>query len=236
MPPRPTSGCGGGCSPSGPTRCGTRRSTSGPPPTGTTTSRRSPSPGLLRMSLSDPGSVNLGGRTRRRAERRRSSTPTASTTSPTSSRCAGTIGSGPSIAIYEPGFLRVVLAHLEAGRLPDGCVRQAVPQRRPRPHRRPVRPAADASGARRLPRAARRHRSGVGGLGGRRRPRRRRRVPRPRSTPVAICTSGSSSTAATVRRRTSSWSEAAVKAAADAGRPVATCDEAAVILGLPRRR
>ncbi len=28
---------------------------------------------------------------------------------------------GPSIAIYEPGFLRVVLAYLEAGRLPAGA-------------------------------------------------------------------------------------------------------------------
>jgi uncharacterized protein (DUF849 family) len=76
--------------------------------------------GLLRMSLSDPGSVNLGGRT--------DGVPSGGFVYANSfDSIARQIalcrehGLGPSIAIYEPGFLRVVLAYLEAGRLPAGC-------------------------------------------------------------------------------------------------------------------
>jgi len=76
--------------------------------------------GLLRMSLSDPGSVNLGGRT--------DGVPSGGFVYANSfdsiahqfALCRDH-GLGPSIAVYEPGFLRVVLAYLEAGKLPDGC-------------------------------------------------------------------------------------------------------------------
>ncbi len=75
--------------------------------------------GMLRMSLSDPGSVNLGGRT--------DGVPSGSFVYANS---FDNIGHqldlchehrlGPSFAIYEPGFLRVVLAYRDAGRLPAG--------------------------------------------------------------------------------------------------------------------
>lgn len=75
--------------------------------------------GLLRMSLSDPGSVNLGGRT--------DGLPSGSFVYANSfdsiahqfALCREH-GLGPSIAVYEPGFLRVVLAYHEAGMLPAG--------------------------------------------------------------------------------------------------------------------
>jgi 3-keto-5-aminohexanoate cleavage enzyme len=76
--------------------------------------------GMLRMSLSDPGSVNLGGRTE--------GLPSGGFV------YANSFDSihhqfalchehrlGPSIAIYEPGFLRAVLAYHEAGQLPAGA-------------------------------------------------------------------------------------------------------------------
>jgi uncharacterized protein (DUF849 family) len=75
--------------------------------------------GLLRMSLSDPGSVNLGGR--------RDGLPAGSFVYANSfDDVAMQFGLchehrlGPSIAVYEPGFLRAVLAYHEAGRLPAG--------------------------------------------------------------------------------------------------------------------
>jgi len=76
--------------------------------------------GLLRMSLSDPGSVNLGSR--------REGVPGGSFVYANSfDDVAHQFGLchehrlGPSIAIYEPGFLRAVLAYHQAGRLPAGC-------------------------------------------------------------------------------------------------------------------
>jgi uncharacterized protein (DUF849 family) len=76
--------------------------------------------GLLRMSLSDPGSVNFG--------RRRDGLPSGSYVYTNSfddiahqMDLCHEFRLGPSIAIYEPGFLRAVLAYHEAGRLPAGC-------------------------------------------------------------------------------------------------------------------
>ncbi|MCU1501588.1 MAG: hypothetical protein JWM12_942 [Ilumatobacteraceae bacterium] len=76
--------------------------------------------GLLRMTLSDPGSVNLGGA--------RDGVPTGSFVYGNSfdsiaeqMRLGREHGLGPSIAIYEPGFLRVVLAYRRAGKLPAGA-------------------------------------------------------------------------------------------------------------------
>jgi uncharacterized protein (DUF849 family) len=76
--------------------------------------------GMLRMSLSDPGSVNLGGRV--------DGLPSGGFVYANSfDRIRHQLALcdehrlGPSIAIYEPGFLRVVLAYHEAGRLPAGA-------------------------------------------------------------------------------------------------------------------
>jgi 3-keto-5-aminohexanoate cleavage enzyme len=78
--------------------------------------------GLMRLSLCDPGSVNLGG------------------LGPDGLPASGIVyansfddiahqfglcdqyGLGPSIAVYEPGFLRCVLAWWEADRLPAGAM------------------------------------------------------------------------------------------------------------------
>ncbi len=76
--------------------------------------------GLLRMTLSDPGSVNLGGC--------RDGLPTGSFVYGNSfdsiseqMRLGREHGLGPSIAIYEPGFLRAVIAYHRAGQLPAGA-------------------------------------------------------------------------------------------------------------------
>jgi 3-keto-5-aminohexanoate cleavage enzyme len=76
--------------------------------------------GLLRMSLSDPGSVNLG--------RRNEGLPSGSFVYANSfddiahqfALCREH-RLGPSIAIYEPGFLRTVLAYQQADALPAGA-------------------------------------------------------------------------------------------------------------------
>src|SRR6478735_2940484 len=75
--------------------------------------------GLLRMTLSDPGSVNLGGS--------RDGLPTGAVVYANSfdeiaeqMRLGRELGLGPSIAIYEPGFLRAVVAYHRAGMLPAG--------------------------------------------------------------------------------------------------------------------
>lgn len=76
--------------------------------------------GLLRMTLSDPGSVNLGGA--------RDGVPAgtfvyANTFDEIAEhmRLGREHGLGPGIAVYEPGFLRVVLAYHRAGLLPAGA-------------------------------------------------------------------------------------------------------------------
>jgi 3-keto-5-aminohexanoate cleavage enzyme len=75
--------------------------------------------GLLRMSLSDPGSVNLG--------RQRDGVPTGAYVYANSfddvarqMALCRELQLGPSIAIYEPGFLRTVLAYHVGGTLPEG--------------------------------------------------------------------------------------------------------------------
>ena len=78
--------------------------------------------GKLRVSLCDPGSVNLGGVDDEGVPGGRSSTPTASTPSRSSSPGPPRTGSGPSLAMYEPGFLRATLAWWRAGRLPAGSM------------------------------------------------------------------------------------------------------------------
>jgi hypothetical protein len=72
------------------------------------------------MSLSDPGSVNLGGR--------RDGLPAGSFVYANSfDDVAMQFGLchehrlGPSIAVYEPGFLRAVVAYQRAGLLPAGA-------------------------------------------------------------------------------------------------------------------
>lgn len=77
--------------------------------------------GLARMGLCDPGSVNLG--------RWRDGVPGGSfvyvndldTVADQLTTCAR-LGMGPAVAIYEPGFLRVLLAWHRAGRLPAGTM------------------------------------------------------------------------------------------------------------------
>jgi 3-keto-5-aminohexanoate cleavage enzyme len=190
--------------------------------------------GLLRMSLSDPGSVNLGGRT--------DGVPSGSFVYANSfdsiahqfALCREH-GLGPSIAVYEPGFLRVVLAYHEAGVLPAGCFVKlylsadrglvGAPFGLP-----PTRRALDA------------YLELLEGTG----------------LTWAVSAVGADVTALDVcaaaldagghihvgleffggeRQPTNvELVDAAVKAAADAGRPVATCDEAAAILGLPLPR
>jgi len=78
--------------------------------------------GLLRVGLMDPGSVNLG-----RAER--DGVPTGGIVYANSyesiARAFEICRSqrlGPSLAIYEPGFLRTALAYWRAGRLPQGAM------------------------------------------------------------------------------------------------------------------
>ena len=62
---------------------------------------------------------------------------------------------GPSVAVFEPGFLRVVLAAEKRGALPPGTLREALLQRGrlPRRRRADLRRAADPRGARPVSRA-----------------------------------------------------------------------------------
>jgi len=78
------------------------------------------SSGLMRLTLSDPGSVNLGAA--------KDGVPTGSYVYANSfdeiaehMRLGRAHGLGPSIAVYEPGFLRTVVAYHRAGLLPAGA-------------------------------------------------------------------------------------------------------------------
>lgn len=78
--------------------------------------------GLIRMAFADPGSVNLG-----RVGAREGETPSNFVYTNTFAdfhyeldRCREW-GLGPSIAIFEPGFLQAALAYERAGRLPAGA-------------------------------------------------------------------------------------------------------------------
>lgn len=75
----------------------------------------------LRVGLCDPGSVNLGRRGERGPEGGfvyANSFDLIGATLDTQAR----LGLGPSLAIYEPGFLRTVIAFQRAGRLPAGAM------------------------------------------------------------------------------------------------------------------
>ncbi|CAB4757709.1 MAG: 3-keto-5-aminohexanoate cleavage protein [Actinobacteria bacterium] len=78
--------------------------------------------GLIRMALADPGSVNLG-----RVGARPGETPSSFVYANSFAdfaykldRCRE-LGLAPNIAIFEPGWLQTVLAHEREGRLPRGC-------------------------------------------------------------------------------------------------------------------
>jgi uncharacterized protein (DUF849 family) len=79
--------------------------------------------GLIRASFVDTGSVNLGGTGR-------DGLPPASDYVYTNTfadigykmAACERLGLGPSIAIFEPGFVRVVVAYARAGRLPRGTL------------------------------------------------------------------------------------------------------------------
>ncbi|MEZ5216946.1 MAG: 3-keto-5-aminohexanoate cleavage protein, partial [Ilumatobacteraceae bacterium] len=77
--------------------------------------------GLMRLSLSDPGSVNLGrmdgGLPAGRFVYRNSFEDIAEQL-----RLCRDFGLGPSIAAYEPGFVRAVVAYHRAGQLPAGAM------------------------------------------------------------------------------------------------------------------
>lgn len=75
----------------------------------------------LRIGVVDPGSTNLGGPD---AEGLPVGViyPNAYADIRTSFETCARLGLGPSLAIYEPGFLRTALAWHRAGRLPDGAM------------------------------------------------------------------------------------------------------------------
>ncbi len=78
--------------------------------------------GLLRLGLMDPGSVNLG---RAGADGVPSGGIVYANSYETIAQAfdiCRTQRLGPSLAIYEPGFLRTALAYWRAGRLPDGAM------------------------------------------------------------------------------------------------------------------
>ena len=70
--------------------------------------------GELRIGLIDPGSVNLGSLLHLRERRRHPSS--------TSGRCVEQYELGPTMAIFEPGFLRATLSMWRAGTLPAGAM------------------------------------------------------------------------------------------------------------------
>lgn len=77
----------------------------------------------LRVSYVDPGSVNLGGAD---AEGLPADIPFVYANSYHNirfkMRCCEELGLGPTIAVFEPGFLRVTLAYYRAGRMPRGAM------------------------------------------------------------------------------------------------------------------
>lgn len=79
--------------------------------------------GVLRIGLVDPGSVNVGGRgpDGRAADIEATYLNTFRDARRMFETCARH-GLGPSISIFEPGFLRVALAEHEAGTLPPGSL------------------------------------------------------------------------------------------------------------------
>lgn len=78
--------------------------------------------GVLRMAYADPGSVNLG-HIGAEGDRRPSSFVYVNSHADFAHMVDGCreLALAPSIAVFEPGFLRVVLAYVEAGALPAGA-------------------------------------------------------------------------------------------------------------------
>jgi uncharacterized protein (DUF849 family) len=78
--------------------------------------------GLMRLSLCDPGSVNLGGLGPDGLPARGIVYANSFDDIAHQLGLCAQYGLGPSMAIYEPGFLRCVLAWWQAGRLPAGAM------------------------------------------------------------------------------------------------------------------
>lgn len=78
--------------------------------------------GVLRVGLTDPGSVNLGGVDLEGAPRGGIVYANSFDAISRAFEIHQAHGLGPSLAIYEPGFLRATLAYWRAGRLPQGAM------------------------------------------------------------------------------------------------------------------
>ena len=78
--------------------------------------------GMLRIGLTDPGSVNLGGVGDDDMPRGRFVYTNSFDVIARAFEICTTHRLGPSLAIYEPGFLRTTLAWWRAGRLPAGAM------------------------------------------------------------------------------------------------------------------
>jgi uncharacterized protein (DUF849 family) len=78
--------------------------------------------GLLRIGLTDPGSVNLGGVDVHGVPAGRFVYANSFATIARAFEICTAHRLGPSLAIYEPGFLRTTLAWWRAGRLPVGAM------------------------------------------------------------------------------------------------------------------
>ena len=125
----------------------------------------------LRIGLLDPGSVNFG----RMGD---DGLPTGSFVYQNSFdrikevfAYHDELGLGPSLAIYEPGFLYTTLLYQRRGKLPRGAMVKFYLSTERGLERRAVRAATDRRRARRLPRPPGRHADPVGGVGRRWRPR-----------------------------------------------------------------
>ena len=78
--------------------------------------------GLLRLGLTDPGSVNLGGVDDQGVPIGRFVYANSFNAIARAFDICREQQLGPSLAIYEPGFLRATLAYWRAGRLPAGAM------------------------------------------------------------------------------------------------------------------
>ena len=198
--------------------------------------------GLMRMSVLDPGSVNFGGVGEDGLPGGAIDVVYVNTYADIRHEVAlcETHRLGPSVSIFEPGFLRAALAYHRAGRLPRRRPDQALLRRRLRLPRRSG-GAASASACRR---------------------RGRRSTPTSTCSKAATCRGRWRSSAATSSPRAwRGWRcergghvrvgledyagprtpanaelvEEVVALAGEVGRPVAGCAEAARLLQLPRR-
>ena len=78
--------------------------------------------GLLRLGLTDPGSVNLGGLNDQGVPLGGLVYAHSFADIARAFDICRELQLGPSLAIYEPGFLRTTLAYWRAGRLPEGAM------------------------------------------------------------------------------------------------------------------